>query len=72
MEHQAAQHQQVVKTLIRSRSTWPSDARDYNLTLFLFIFQYVSIEGIENSNARAIVVKGINVLLTLLQVISSS
>ena len=35
---------------------------------FLFIFQYVSIEGFENSNARAIVVKGINVLLTLLQV----
>merc|ERR1719384_1110194 len=31
--------------------------------------QYVSIEGIENSNARAIVVKGINVLLTLLQVL---
>lgn len=32
-------------------------------------FQYVSIEGFENSNARAIVVKGINVLLTLLQVL---
>jgi len=31
--------------------------------------QYVSIEGFENSNARAIVVKGINVLLTLLQVL---
>lgn len=30
--------------------------------------QHFSIEGIENSNARAIVVKGINVLLTLLQV----
>merc|ERR1712217_966034 len=28
-----------------------------------------SIESIENSNARAIVVKGINVLLTLLQVL---
>merc|ERR1712203_643959 len=31
--------------------------------------QHFSIEGIENSNARAIVVKGINVLLTLLQVL---
>jgi len=31
--------------------------------------QYVTLEGIENSNARALVVKGINVLLTLLQVI---
>ena len=30
--------------------------------------QYVTLEGIENSNARALVVKGINVLLTLLQV----
>lgn len=31
--------------------------------------QYVTLEGIENSNARALVVKGINVLLTLLQVV---
>jgi len=31
--------------------------------------QYVSIEGIENSNFKAIVIKGINVLLTLLQVL---
>jgi len=31
--------------------------------------QYVTLQGIENSNARALVVKGINVLLTLLQVI---
>ena len=31
--------------------------------------QYVTLEGIENSNARALVVKAINVLLTLLQVI---
>ena len=30
--------------------------------------QYVTLEGIENSNARALVVKAINVLLTLLQV----
>ena len=30
--------------------------------------QYVTVEGIENSNARALVVKAINVLLTLLQV----
>ena len=32
--------------------------------------QYVTLEGIENSNARALVVKGINVLLTLLQVLN--
>ena len=31
--------------------------------------QYVTLEGIENSNARALVVKAINVLLTLLQVV---
>jgi Flp pilus assembly protein TadB len=31
--------------------------------------QYVTLEGIENSNARALVVKGVNVLLTLLQVV---
>lgn len=31
--------------------------------------QYVTIEGIDNSNARALVVKLINVLLTVLQVI---
>jgi len=31
--------------------------------------QYVTLEGIENSNARALVVKAINVLLTLLQVL---
>jgi hypothetical protein len=29
---------------------------------------YFVLQGIENSNARALVVKGINVLLTLLQV----
>merc|ERR1719147_365775 len=31
--------------------------------------QYVTLEVIENSNARALVVKGVNVLLTLLQVV---
>jgi hypothetical protein len=31
--------------------------------------QLAALEGFENSNARALVVKGINVLLTLLQVI---
>lgn len=31
--------------------------------------QYVTIEGIDNSNARALVVKLINILLTILQVI---
>lgn len=31
--------------------------------------QYVSLEGLDNSNARALVVKLINVLLTVLQVI---
>lgn len=31
--------------------------------------QYVTLEGLDNSNARALVVKLINVLLTVLQVI---
>lgn len=31
--------------------------------------QYVNFEGIDNSNARALVVKLINVLLTVLQVV---
>lgn len=31
--------------------------------------QYVTLEGIDNSNARALVVKLINVVLTVLQVI---
>lgn len=31
--------------------------------------QYVTVEGIDNSNARALVVKLINVVLTVLQVI---
>jgi len=31
--------------------------------------QYVTFEGLENSNARALVVKAINILLTLLQVV---
>merc|ERR1719431_829820 len=31
--------------------------------------QYVTLEGIENSNARALVVKGVNVLLSHLQVV---
>lgn len=30
--------------------------------------QYVTLEGIKNSNTRAMVVKAINVLLTLMQV----
>lgn len=31
--------------------------------------QYVTVEGIDNSNARALVVKLINVVLTILQVV---
>lgn len=31
--------------------------------------QYVTLEGLDNSNARALVVKLINVLLTVLQVV---
>lgn len=31
--------------------------------------QYVTVEGIDNSNARALVVKLINVVLTVLQVV---
>lgn len=31
--------------------------------------QYVTLEGIDNSNARALVVKLINILLTVLQVV---
>lgn len=31
--------------------------------------QYVMLEGLDNSNARALVVKLINVLLTVLQVV---
>lgn len=31
--------------------------------------QYVTLEGIDNSNARALVVKLINVVLTVLQVV---
>lgn len=31
--------------------------------------QYVTLEGLDNSNARALVVKLINVVLTVLQVI---
>lgn len=31
--------------------------------------QYVTLEGLDNSNARAVVVKLINVLLTVLQVV---
>lgn len=31
--------------------------------------QYVSLEGLDNSNARALVVKLINILLTVLQVV---
>jgi hypothetical protein len=31
--------------------------------------QYVTLEGLDNSNARALVVKLINILLTVLQVV---
>ena len=56
MEHQQTQHHQLAALEVATKN--PPRQTFYNSYF----------QGFENSNARALVVKGINVLLTLLQV----
>ena len=59
MEHQQAQHHQLAALEVSTKIL----KFEENFLKIFFVLQ-----GFENSNARALVVKGINVLLTLLQV----